>query len=243
MTKLLVSVRNVAEAEIALSGGADLIYIKEPSRGSLGAADGQTILDVAEFVAGRRPLSAALGDLPAAARLPEELANRIRYAKFGLAGCASQPDSWAVLARAISDLPPGVSPAAVAYADWRAAGAPQPAEVVAAAAEFGCAAVLFDTYDKSGGSLLAHVSLDQLAQTIAAARSHGMLCLVAGGLRAADIQRIVPLGPDYVAVRGAACRGERTGQLDLDRVVSLAQSIGQMARQNGARRRAATSIA
>ncbi len=39
MTRLLVSVRSAAEAEIALSAGADLIDVKEPSRGSLGAAD------------------------------------------------------------------------------------------------------------------------------------------------------------------------------------------------------------
>src|SRR5690606_38342384 len=38
MTQLLVSVRNRAEALAALAGGADLIDVKEPWRGSLGAA-------------------------------------------------------------------------------------------------------------------------------------------------------------------------------------------------------------
>ena len=36
MTGLLVSVRSAEEAEIALAGGANLIDIKEPSRGALG---------------------------------------------------------------------------------------------------------------------------------------------------------------------------------------------------------------
>ena len=39
-SRLLVSVRSAAEAEIALHGGADLIDVKEPTRGSLGRADG-----------------------------------------------------------------------------------------------------------------------------------------------------------------------------------------------------------
>ena len=36
---LLVSVRDAAEAELALAGGADVIDVKEPNRGSLGAAE------------------------------------------------------------------------------------------------------------------------------------------------------------------------------------------------------------
>ena len=40
---LLVSVRSAAEALSALAGGADVIDVKEPNRGSLGAADDETI--------------------------------------------------------------------------------------------------------------------------------------------------------------------------------------------------------
>ena len=43
MTRLLVSVRSVEEAEAALAGGADLIDVKEPTRGSLGRADDAVI--------------------------------------------------------------------------------------------------------------------------------------------------------------------------------------------------------
>ena len=40
---LLVSVRSAAEALAALAGGADVIDVKEPNQGSLGAADDDTI--------------------------------------------------------------------------------------------------------------------------------------------------------------------------------------------------------
>jgi hypothetical protein len=73
MTRLLVSVRNAWEAGEALAGGADLIDVKEPRRGSLGAASPATWLDVRQALSraalkeepqtGSVPLSAALGEL------------------------------------------------------------------------------------------------------------------------------------------------------------------------------------
>src|SRR5262245_13052728 len=63
MTALLVSVRNAAEAEEAIAGGAAIIDIKEPSRGSLGSADRDVASATIRAVAGRRPISVALGEL------------------------------------------------------------------------------------------------------------------------------------------------------------------------------------
>ena len=63
MTGLLVSVRSAAEARIALEAGADLIDVKEPRRGALGAADPAVWKDVCRAVAGRVPVSVALGEL------------------------------------------------------------------------------------------------------------------------------------------------------------------------------------
>src|SRR5262245_59925297 len=84
--RLLVSVRSAAEAEAALAGGASLIDVKEPGRGSLGRPDNEIVAAVLRCVAGRRPVSAALGELmdrPALFQLPG-----LSYAKWGLAGCA-----------------------------------------------------------------------------------------------------------------------------------------------------------
>ena len=63
MPRLLISVRNVDEAQLALAGGADLIDIKEPLRGSLGQADSSVIREIAFTIGPRAPLSAALGEL------------------------------------------------------------------------------------------------------------------------------------------------------------------------------------
>ena len=105
MTGLLVSVRNAAEAEIALSAGVDLIDVKEPSRGSLGAADPAVWPDVCEVVGGRVPVSIALGELrdrEHAEDAPPGLpSSGVAYAKLGLAGGSSQHDWMRRWARCI----------------------------------------------------------------------------------------------------------------------------------------------
>lgn len=60
--QLLVSVRNAEEAVQAADSGADIIDVKEPEFGSLGFAGGATIREVVDAVAGRIPVSAALGE-------------------------------------------------------------------------------------------------------------------------------------------------------------------------------------
>src|SRR5688500_14284157 len=60
---LLVGVRSGEEAALALAGGADVIDVKEPRRGALGAADAEVWNEVAEEVRGRAMTSAALGEL------------------------------------------------------------------------------------------------------------------------------------------------------------------------------------
>src|SRR4051812_283713 len=95
MAGLLVSVRSPAEAEAALAGGAAIIDVKEPDNGALGRAASEVLAGVLAVVAGRRPVSAALGELlEPEGDLPAELA-RLAYVKWGLAGCGGlEADAW-----------------------------------------------------------------------------------------------------------------------------------------------------
>src|SRR3954452_14348343 len=95
---LLVSVRSAAEALSALAGGADVIDVKEPDRGSLGAADEETISAIVRAVDGRAPVSAALGELVDLDKSPNGNAARIlvdgvSLFKIGLARSATL-DAW-----------------------------------------------------------------------------------------------------------------------------------------------------
>ncbi len=226
MTGLLVSVRNAAEAALAVAAGVNVIDVKEPRHGSLGAAGADVIAEVVRVVDGRRPVSAALGELvqtsvDSAAALPAELA----FAKLGLSQCATRP-GWKVQWRAFFDLVgKGVSPVAVAYADGELCGAPAADEVLHAAVEMRCAAILVDTYDKTAGRLLDWWSLDRIARFIAAAGIVKLPVVLAGSLRQEDFALLLPLEPYLLAVRGAACRGGREGPLDPHALQNLVRMV------------------
>jgi uncharacterized protein (UPF0264 family) len=224
--KLLVSVRDAAEAEAALAGGADLIDVKEPANGPLGRADFATIAEVVKTVAGRVPISAALGELRDCplVRVGIELPEGVEYVKWGLAGLLRQ--KWAHHFQvAHLFLWAGRRVVAVAYADWVPAESPRPADVVAYARDHNIGAILLDTYQKGGTTLLDWLSVAEIAALVETCRESGVPVALAGSLGVAEIERLLPLAPDWFAVRGAACAGGRGGRVEESRVRALAELI------------------
>lgn len=63
LTRLLVSIRDAAEAKLAMEAGVDLIDVKDPSRGSLGDASRKTLFEIRDVVGNALPCSAACGEL------------------------------------------------------------------------------------------------------------------------------------------------------------------------------------
>ncbi len=241
-TRLLVSVRNPSEARDALAAGADLIDLKEPRRGSLAPVSPRTVQSVVDVVARRVPLSAAQGEL--LADVPPDpgalaaslwhLSCGVSLAKFGLAGCA-QCDDWpARLAQALGALPPTTRGVGVIYADCETAVAPQPLEVIEQAQALGCRAVLVDTWQKGERGLLDWWSLPQCEGYVDRIRRTGMLAVLGGSLTSATIRQLLPLEPDYVAVRGAVCRRSRGGRLDPELVRELAAVVHASEARDGA---------
>ena len=149
-TGLLVSVRSAGEALTALRGGADLIDVKEPNRGSLGRAAGVVIDDVIQQVAGRRPVSAALGELD---QSPSQRISRgLKFVKCGLANCGGSKRWLAKLTnfrQGIANLPQPPEVVTVAYADWRKAASPPWADVAKFALNEAGGVLLLDTFDKT----------------------------------------------------------------------------------------------
>lgn len=222
MTKLLVSVRNAEEALAAIEGGAEIVDVKEPAHGPLGAAEPETWQKVAMAVRGWKTLSAALGELR---DRPDRWFGRsigllagYRYAKVGLAGCASDPqwvDRWRDLLRLF---PRHVSPVAVVYADYQQCGAPEPMEILSHGVELGCKAILVDTFQKRTGDLWQYADEMFLRNLIAESRARGLTTAVAGSLMGESLGRAVSVEPDYVAVRGAVCSGGRIGRVSAVKV-------------------------
>jgi uncharacterized protein (UPF0264 family) len=232
VTALLVSVRSAAEAAAALRGGAALIDVKEPSRGALGRASAAVLADVARTVAGRCPVSAALGELLDTTGNewpPEEVA--LTFVKWGLAGYAGRgaaawrSELW-LAARGLTERQPSCRAVAVAYADWRRAGAPAPEDVCFFAIENAMGAFLLDTWRKDASTLLDWLSLDAIAALRERCRAAGVPMALAGSLGVAEIEALLPSRPDWFAVRGAVCQGrQRNAAIDEGKVRQLVQAI------------------
>lgn len=226
---LLVSVRSAAEAVAALAGGADLIDVKEPSRGSLGRADDETLAAIMSVVAGRRPVSAALGELLAEPDLPA--IPGLAFVKWGLAGAAQVADWRQRFSRQLARLrseQPGCEAVAVAYADGERATSPEPESVAAFAVESGCKVFLLDTWQKDGTTLLDWLPLERIESLTNFCRSAGVRVALAGSLGVEQIAALRSLRPNWFAVRGAVCCGGRSGTVEVDRVRRMGEVVGNV---------------
>jgi uncharacterized protein (UPF0264 family) len=229
MSGLLVSVRSAAEAAIALAGGAALIDVKEPDHGSLGRATSEVIAEVLDLVAARRPVSAALGELAESENAFPDLP-RLTFVKWGLAGMQSEPD-WPDRLRQVHQRLQTTGPCRLvvaAYGDWRRAKAPLPLDVVYFAVRERAGGLLLDTWHKDGSTLLDWVSMAEMREWRELCRSSGVCLALAGSLGAAAIRALLPVQPDWFAVRGAVCaQGQRRGAIDEGRIRELVELLGE----------------
>jgi uncharacterized protein (UPF0264 family) len=227
-TGLLVSVRTAEEAAAALDAGADLIDVKDPTRGPLGMAHHETVAAVIEAVGGEVPVSAALGewspDVLTGAHWHLELP--LGYVKWGLAGYKAAAAWGEELLETRRQLPAGVEVVAVAYADWEKANAAPPAEVARFAKRFRYRAFLLDTFNKDGKTLLDWMTPAEVAELVAGLKRGGVQVAVGGSLKLEQIKQLRAAAPDWFAVRGAVCAGgKRDGTLDPVRVKKWKDSV------------------
>jgi (5-formylfuran-3-yl)methyl phosphate synthase len=229
---LLVSVRSASEALAALGGGATLIDVKEPDNGSLGRAADRVIAEVVAAVAGRCPVSAALGELidDGGDALPSGLA----FVKWGLAGHG--PGTWRARLDARRGF--GAEVVAVAYADWQCARAPAIDDVFAFAARRPGSVLLLDTHCKEPArrgaprpTLLDWMRPKQVAELRERCRDAKMRIALAGSLGLAELGELAPMRPDWFAVRGAACEGGRQGIVKAAKVRELVHIIARASGQ------------
>jgi dihydroneopterin aldolase len=211
MTKMLASVTGKAEAEIAIAGGADIVDLKNPRAGALGALPIATIRQTVEAIAGRRPVSAVCGDLPMQPetirdKVAEVAATGVDYVKVGF----FPGDNTAACAWALADLAKDTKLVAVLFADR------QPDfELLPLFGEYGFHGVMIDTADKSGGRLLDHLPPERVPGFVRTAKGLGLTVGLAGSLEAPDVPRLLPSKPDFLGFRGALCsKSQRTKAID-----------------------------
>ena len=228
---LLVSVRSELEAAAAIAGGADILDVKDPSRGSLGCPDPAVLKAVCLEAFDRKVrVTTALGEVSEwASQNSFPIPPGVAFAKLGLSNLVDRSDwveAWREVRRLFNSQRTGMGWVAVAYVDDTAARAPSIDEVVSAAIDSGCAGVLLDTFDKSSGRLFDYLSesqIDELAERMHAA---GKFIAAAGRLELSDVARLGQTAVDIVAVRSAVCaKNDRQGAVTTDLVAACKAAI------------------
>lgn len=232
--RLLVSVINSEEAEEAVKGGAEILDLKDPREGSLGAAHPRFVADVCRQYSHILPISAAIGDFP---HMPNSAALAafcaatlgVEYIKVGLLGSHSEWQAADLLAATLDALDLHHSKAkliAAVYADYPVAGTLAPRLLPAVARRANVAGCMIDTLNKNGTCLFDYLDIDRLREFICECGRYGLLSALAGSLQPHHASVLSALGPDVVGVRGAVCEaGVRVGKIDRQKVVEFRSKL------------------
>lgn len=224
---------DAAEARTALAGGADLIDVKDPAAGALGAADPSTLRAIRAVVTPPAELSAALGDAsgPAGTFALAALgaascgAEYVKVGLFGVRAARAAVQLLAGVVTAAQGAGTGTRVVAVAYADALRVGAFPALEVPALARAAGAYGVLLDTFAKDGTTSLYALGERDTGVFLYTAHAYGLQAGLAGSLGLEEVGRARMLGADLVGVRGAACEGGRLGRVTADRVRRLRAAL------------------
>ncbi len=228
MTNMLASVMTVAEAKVALDLDADIIDLKNPREGALGALPLSTIREIVAVLGGRVTVSATIGDVPYE---PAQIAHKVLataetgvdIVKIGIDPNRSDKKLSREMTGLLKAHSTNISVCliAVLFSDDIL-----PLDWVDKLAESGFQGVMLDTADKRGGSLRTRHRDTDLKYFVEYAHSLNLLCGIAGSLQIEDIVPLLVMSPDYLGFRGALCRGtDRTAQLDIDAFRSVRSCI------------------
>ncbi|MGH8580119.1 MAG: (5-formylfuran-3-yl)methyl phosphate synthase [Gammaproteobacteria bacterium] len=225
MTAFLASVQSLEEARMVLEHRADVIDLKRPATGALGAVSSELAVEITRFVGGQCTVSATIGDLPCA---PDVLAPAVKrmlaagvdIVKVGVFEPQPPAKWWFELRRLCAQ---GSRIIAVLFADRAPA-----LGLLQCSAESDLYGVMLDTAAKEGGSLRAWLEDEQIEAFIQRAQGLGLCAGLAGSLGVDDIDPLLRLKPDYLGFRGALChRRDRIAALDASRVARVRRRIPQ----------------
>lgn len=223
MTQLLISVTNIAEAKIALEHGADIIDMKDPSAGALGALPLALIGSIVTFVNRHKLTSATIGDEP---MQPDLLAQRVTlvakttvdYIKIGFFEASDYQPSLDALQHVVQT---GGKLIAVLFAEYT-----YPTGLIVAIKQAGFVGVMLDTAKKNGLTLLDYHSelhIQNLAQSVL---ENDLSFGLAGSLNIQHIAHLQKFNPSYMGFRGGVCDGhQRQLSLNASKVKAIRKTL------------------
>jgi uncharacterized protein (UPF0264 family) len=240
--KLLISSTNERETAEAIAGGADIIDVKNPKEGAIGASFPWVIKRIREITPKNIEVSCALGDVP---NLPGAVSlaalgaatTGVDYIKAGLYGLKTPEEAVYLMknvVKAVKNCNPSIKVVAAGYADAGRVGAVNPLLVPEIARKAQADIAMIDTAIKDGRNLFTFLTIAQLSSFVDEAHGCGLKVALAGALKKEDLLTVYALGADVVGVRGAACtNGDRvSGQIDREKVHELVEAVKHAKKEN-----------
>jgi uncharacterized protein (UPF0264 family) len=232
---LLISPINTEEALEAIEGGADIVDVKNPKEGSLGASFPWIIKGVREMTPKDMLVSATLGDVPykpgtVSLAAMGALVSGADYIKVGLYGTSNYDEALEVMenvVRTVRENSPDAVVVASGYADAHRVGAISPMEIPKVAADAGADLAMVDTAVKDGKTLFDFMDMDDLQKFVNEIHDYGLKSALAGSVKKDQLKPLYDINCDVVGVRGAACIGgdRNTGKIHRSAVAELKNMI------------------
>jgi len=210
--QLLVSPSSIEEAR--RSGAADIIDVKKPSEGSLGANYPWVIREIKAFA--KKPVSAAIGDFPLAAY--GAACAGADYVKIGLAfdGADRARDVISAVVKAVKDEFPEKTVVISGYSDYERMGSISPFAMAPIVADCGADVAMLDTGVKDGRSTFSFMDEQTLRSFVSQNKKLGLATALAGSLKFEDLDALKRINPDIIGVRGMVCGGDRNATIRED---------------------------
>jgi len=238
--KLLVSPRDVDEARVVIRGNADIVDVKNPKEGSLGANFPWVIRAIKELIVEEQrgngmELSAAIGDFdykPGTASLAAFGAATAGadYIKIGLLKIKTREEAVDLLTavvKAVKGVDPRKKVVSAFYSDYERLNSISPFEITEIAKEVDIDVAMVDTGIKDGRSTLEFLTKDELEIFIYESRSLGLDTALAGALTFEDLTTIKSINPDILGVRGMVCGGDRESKVKAELVSALRRQVSE----------------
>ena len=230
--KLLVSPINVEEANICKLGGADIIDVKNPKEGSLGA-NFPWMIKAVKKAAGTTHVSATIGDFnykPGTASLAAlgAAVAGADYIKVGLYDIQTREQAMEMLTnivRSVKEYDTNKKVVASGYSDYKRINSISPFELPAIGEAAGVDIVMMDTGIKDGRSTFEFLNDEELKEFVTSARDHGLQTALAGTIKFEDIPSLKIISPDIIGVRGCVCGGDRNSSIRKELVEKLRNEI------------------
>lgn len=222
-TRFLASVSCLQEAVTILNAGADVIDIKDPGKGALGAVQPVVVKQIVQCISGRVMHSATIGDLPMEATcisnaIGNMQATGVDIIKVGVFAKSVTAGILQVIRRFADS---GCRIVLVYFADLK----PE-LDDLSALADAGVYGVMLDTADKSNGNLRTILADNELEYFVRAAQASGLMAGLAGSLQLRDIKPLLGIKPDFLGFRSALCIGhQRKMHIDEDAVNRIRSMI------------------